>query len=140
MTGLRTAGATIRVVRHSDMADLERHLAAAVKETPRWRRIIYACEGMYSMEGEVCPLPRSCACAKKYGALSYVDEAHSIGALGERGRGVCDYCHVDPADVDILMGTFTKSFGSVGGYVAASQPRHRVPPPPRARRVSRRPP
>lgn len=121
VTGLRTAGATIRVVRHSDMADLERHLAAAVKETPRWRRIIYACEGMYSMEGEVCPLPEIVRLCKKYGALSYVDEAHSIGALGERGRGVCDYCHVDPADVDILMGTFTKSFGSVGGYVAASR-------------------
>lgn len=121
VTGLRTAGATIRVVRHSDMADLERHLAAAVRETPRWRRIIYACEGMYSMEGEVCPLPEIVRLCKKYGALSYVDEAHSIGALGARGRGVCDYCHVDPADVDVLMGTFTKSFGSVGGYVAASR-------------------
>ena len=121
VTGLRSSGATIRVVRHSDMADLEQHLAAAVKETPRWRRIIYACEGMYSMEGEVCPLPEIVRLCKKYGAISYVDEAHSIGALGERGRGVCDYWHVDPADVDILMGTFTKSFGSVGGYVAASR-------------------
>ena len=121
VTGLRSSGAKIRVVKHSDMADLEQHLAAAVKETPRWRRIIFACEGMYSMEGEVCPLPEIVRLCKKYGAISYVDEAHSIGALGERGRGVCDYWHVDPADVDILMGTFTKSFGSVGGYVAASR-------------------
>jgi len=51
----------------------------------------------------------------------YVDEAHSIGAIGPRGRGVCDYWGVDPADVDILMGTFTKSFASVGGYVAADK-------------------
>ena len=50
-----------------------------------------------------------------------MDEAHSIGALGPRGRGVCDYFNVSPSDVDVLMGTFTKSFASVGGYVAASK-------------------
>lgn len=50
----------------------------------------------------------------------YVDEAHSIGALGPTGRGICDYWGVDPAHVDILMGTFTKSFGAAGGYVAGS--------------------
>jgi len=50
-----------------------------------------------------------------------VDEAHSIGALGKRGRGVCDYWGVDPAEVDLLMGTFTKSFGSAGGYIAGSK-------------------
>lgn len=50
----------------------------------------------------------------------YVDEAHSIGALGPTGRGVCDYYGIDPSEIDILMGTFTKSFGSSGGYVAAS--------------------
>jgi len=120
VTGLRTSGATIRVVKHSDMKDLERHLAIATKETPKWRRIIFACEGLYSMEGEVCPLPQIVRLCKKYGAMIYVDEAHSIGALGERGRGVCDYWHIDPNDVDILMGTFTKSFGSVGGYVSGS--------------------
>jgi len=121
VAGLRTSGATIRVVKHNDMKDLENQLATAVKETPKWRRIIFACEGMYSMEGEVCPLPSIVRICKKYGAMLYVDEAHSIGALGERGRGVCDYWHIDPNDVDILMGTFTKSFGSVGGYVSGSR-------------------
>ena len=121
VAGLRSSGATIRVVKHNDMKDLERHLAAAAKETPRWRRVLFACEGMYSMEGEVCPLPQIVRLCKRYGALLYVDEAHSIGALGARGRGVCDYHHVDPSDVDVLMGTFTKSFGSVGGYVAGSR-------------------
>jgi len=120
VTGLRTSGATIRVVKHNDMKDLERQLSIAVKDTPKWRRIIFACEGMYSMEGEVCPLPQIVRICKKYGAMIYVDEAHSIGAVGERGRGVCDYWHIDPNDVDILMGTFTKSFGSVGGYVSGS--------------------
>jgi len=108
-------------VKHNDMKDLERQFAIATKETPKWRRIIFACEGMYSMEGEVCPLPQIVRLCKKYGIMLYVDEAHSIGALGERGRGVCDYWHIDPNDVDILMGTFTKSFGSVGGYVSGSR-------------------
>ena len=52
-------------------------------------------------------------------AYIYLDEAHSIGAIGKTGRGVCDYLGVDPADVDIMMGTFTKSFGGCGGYIAA---------------------
>jgi len=58
---------------------------------------------------------------KKYKCYLYVDEAHSIGALGTNGKGVCDFWSVDPNDVDILMGTFTKSFGSVGGYIASSK-------------------
>jgi 7-keto-8-aminopelargonate synthetase-like enzyme len=57
----------------------------------------------------------------RYKAYVYVDEAHSIGALGETGRGVLEHCGVKPSDVDVCMGTFTKSFGSVGGYIAASQ-------------------
>jgi serine palmitoyltransferase len=58
---------------------------------------------------------------KEYKFYLYVDEAHSIGALGPRGRGVCDYWGVDPREVDILMGTFTKSFGAAGGYLAGSK-------------------
>lgn len=64
---------------------------------------------------------------KKYRSLKftkahvYLDEAHSVGALGKSGRGVCDLLGVDPEDVDIMMGTFTKSFGSCGGYIAASK-------------------
>ena len=54
----------------------------------------------------------------------YLDEAHSIGAMGATGRGVCEYWGVDPADIDIMMGTFTKSFGSAGGYIAANHVRH----------------
>ena len=53
----------------------------------------------------------------------YLDEAHSIGAMGPTGRGVCEYWGVDPADIDIMMGTFTKSFGAAGGYIAANQVR-----------------
>jgi hypothetical protein len=60
---------------------------------------------------------------KKYRAYLYVDEAHSIGAIGSRGRGVVDYWNVDPKDIDIHMGTFTKSFGSAGGYIAGKKVR-----------------
>ena len=65
-------------------------------------------EGIYSMEGEICKLPEIVEICKRYKAYIYVDEAHSIGALGATGRGICEYCNVDPADIDILMGTFTK--------------------------------
>lgn len=70
------------------------------------------------MEGSVCPLRALVALKKRLGLQIYLDEAHSIGALGPRGRGVTDYAGVSPADVDVLMGTFTKSFAAAGGYIA----------------------
>lgn len=95
-----------------------------VKGQPRtgqpWKKIIVIVEGIYSMEGEIAKLPEIVALKKKYKAYLYVDEAHSIGALGQNGRGVCEQTGVNPDDVDVLMGTFTKAFGSVGGYIAAN--------------------
>lgn len=124
--GCRASGAKIRVFKHNDPEDLERVLRQAIAEgQPRthrdWKKILIAVEGIYSMEGEILRLPEIVAVKKKYKAYLYVDEAHSIGALGKTARGVCDYWGVDPADVDILMGTFTKSFGSVGGYIASDK-------------------
>lgn len=63
-------------------------------------------------------LPEVIDLKKRYRAYLYLDEAHSIGALGSRGRGVVDYFGLDACDVDVLMGTFTKSFGAAGGYIA----------------------
>ena len=74
-----------------------------------------------SMEGSIVRLPEVIALKKKYKAYLFLDEAHSIGAMGPRGRGVTDYFGVDPNDVDIMMGTFTKSFGAAGGYIAATK-------------------
>lgn len=75
------------------------------------------------MEGSLCRLPDIIALKKKYKAYLYVDEAHSIGAIGSRGRGVVDYWKVNPNDIDVHMGTFTKSFGSAGGYIAGKKVR-----------------
>eukprot|EP01087_Luapelamoeba_hula_P007610 TRINITY_DN1858_c0_g1_i1.p1 TRINITY_DN1858_c0_g1~~TRINITY_DN1858_c0_g1_i1.p1 ORF type:complete len:544 (-),score=60.95 TRINITY_DN1858_c0_g1_i1:56-1687(-) len=124
--GCRSSGAKIKTFLHNDPQDLEKVLRQSIVEgQPRthrpWKKILIVVEGIYSMEGEICPLPEIIAIKKKYKAYLYVDEAHSIGALGNHARGVCDYWDVDPSDVDILMGTFTKSFGAVGGYIASSR-------------------
>jgi serine palmitoyltransferase len=73
------------------------------------------------MEGSIVRLHDIIRLKKKYKAYLYLDEAHSIGALGPHGRGVVDYWGCDPNDVDVLMGTFTKSFASAGGYVAGKK-------------------
>ena len=84
-------------------------------------QVVIIVEGIYSMEGDICKLKEVVALKKKYKAYLYLDEAHSIGAIGAHGRGVMEYCGVDPKDVDIAMGTFTKSFGSCGGYIGGSE-------------------
>ncbi|KAK6834834.1 Serine palmitoyltransferase 2 [Apiospora arundinis] len=122
--GARLSGAVIRSFKHNDMADLEMRLREAIAQgQPRthrpWKKILVAIEGLYSMEGTMCDLPGVLKLKETYKFYLFVDEAHSVGALGPNGRGVCDYFGVDPAKVDILMGTLTKSFGANGGYVAA---------------------
>lgn len=124
--GVRGSGAFVKVFKHNDTADLERVLRRSIAQGQPgsgnpYTMILIVVEGIYSMEGVICPLPELVRIKKKYKAYLYVDEAHSIGALGTRGRGVCDYFGVSPSDVDILMGTFTKSFASVGGYIAGSK-------------------
>eukprot|EP00879_Flechtneria_rotunda_P010760 GHRR01011243.1.p1 GENE.GHRR01011243.1~~GHRR01011243.1.p1 ORF type:complete len:396 (+),score=119.83 GHRR01011243.1:1020-2207(+) len=94
------------------------HDSSNVVCTPQ---VIIVVEGIYSMEGETTLLPQLVALKRRYKAYLYLDEAHSIGCMGERGRGLCEHAGVDPADVDVLMGTFTKSFGSAGGYIAGSK-------------------
>lgn len=76
------------------------------------------------MEGSIIRLPEVIALKKRYKAYLYLDEAHSIGALGPNGRGVVDYFGLDPKDVDIMMGTFTKSFGAAGGYIGGKKVRN----------------
>ncbi|XP_033102504.1 serine palmitoyltransferase 2-like [Anneissia japonica] len=124
--GIRLSGATVRVFQHNNMKDLEKKLRqAVVKGQPKhfrpWKKILIVVEGIYSMEGSIVRLPELLALKKKYKAYVYLDEAHSIGAIGPHGRGVVDYFGLDPKDVDIMMGTFTKSFGASGGYIAGTK-------------------
>lgn len=124
--GARLSGAMIASFKHNDMDDLEKKLREVISQgQPRthrpWKKILVVVEGLYSMEGTMCNLPGLVALKKKYKYNLFVDEAHSIGALGPRGRGVCDYFDIDPSEIDILMGTLTKSFGANGGYVAAEK-------------------
>ncbi|GJC81001.1 serine palmitoyltransferase 2 [Colletotrichum liriopes] len=124
--GARLSGAVISSFKHNDVVDLERKLREAISQgQPRthrpWKKILVAVEGLYSMEGTMCDLPGIMALKDKYKFYLFIDEAHSIGAVGPRGRGVCDYFGIDPGRVDILMGTLTKSFGANGGYVAAEK-------------------
>lgn len=124
--GCRSTGATIKVFKHNDMNNLESLIRRSIIEgqpkTHRpWKKILIMAEGIYSMEGELCPLRKIVELKKKYNCYLYVDEAHSIGAIGPNGRGICEHSGISPDDVDILMGTFTKSFGAVGGYIAANK-------------------
>uniref|UniRef100_A0A8C2ZAQ0 serine C-palmitoyltransferase n=1 Tax=Cyclopterus lumpus TaxID=8103 RepID=A0A8C2ZAQ0_CYCLU len=124
--GVRLSGSTIRVFKHNNMQNLEKLLREAIVHgQPRthrpWKKILIVVEGIYSMEGSVVRLPEVIALKKRYRAYLYLDEAHSIGALGPRGRGVIDYFGLDPCDVDVMMGTFTKSFGAAGGYIAGKR-------------------
>ncbi|OQV24520.1 Serine palmitoyltransferase 2 [Hypsibius exemplaris] len=126
VTGVRLSGAFVKTYKHNDMADMENKLKELVLAGhPRTRRpfkkVLIIVEGVYSMEGSICKLREIIALKKKYKAYLFLDEAHSIGALGPHGRGVVDYFGLDPKDVDIMMGTFTKSFGSAGGYIAGSR-------------------
>lgn len=124
--GARLSGAQIKTFRHNDTKDLEMKLRDAVVDgrphTHRpWKKILIVVEGVYSMEGSIVKLHEIIRIKKKYKAYLYLDEAHSIGALGPRGRGVVDYWGCNPKDVDIMMGTFTKSFGSSGGYIGGTK-------------------
>nr|DBA27093.1 TPA: hypothetical protein GDO54_011272 [Pyxicephalus adspersus] len=124
--GARLSGATIRTFPHNNMKNLEKLLREAViRGQPRshraWKKILIVVEGIYSMEGSVVRLPEIVALKKKYKAYLYMDEAHSIGAVGPTGRGVVEYFGMDPADVDVMMGTFSKSFAAAGGYIAGKK-------------------
>jgi len=126
ITGARSSGATIAVFKHNDMENLEKILRRnIVQGQPRthrpWGKILVIVEGIYSMEGETCPLKDVVNLKKKYPFYIWLDEAHSIGCMGNTGRGICEHEGVDPKDIDFLMGTFTKSFGAAGGYIAGSR-------------------
>jgi 8-amino-7-oxononanoate synthase len=109
-------GETVRF-RHNDTADLDQELEHLSNKKGG---TLIAVDGVFSMEGDIAPLPALIAVAKKHGARLFVDEAHSLGVLGPNGAGAVDHFGVQE-DVDLVMGTFSKSFASIGGFVASDE-------------------
>ena len=117
--GCRLSGAEIIRFRHNDPADLDKRLRRLGERIPNTLIVV---EGIYSMLGDRAPMSEIAAVKRRYpGAFLVVDEAHSLGVLGARGRGMAEAAGVE-ADVDFIIGTFSKSLGAIGGYCASDHP------------------
>ena len=116
--GAKLSGAKRRPFPHNDWEALDRMLTNL---RPHYRRVLIAIEGTYSMDGDIPELPKFIEVKKRHKAMLLVDEAHSAGVVGPTGRGIGEYFGVNPADVDMWMGTLSKSFASCGGYIAGSK-------------------
>ena len=114
--GARFSKATIHKFRHNDMADLEIKLAEAKADKGRF----IVTDGIFSMEGDIINLPGLMASARKHGARVMIDDAHSIGVLGPEGRGTAAHFGLSDS-VDLIMGTFSKSLASIGGFIAGDE-------------------
>jgi glycine C-acetyltransferase len=119
--GVRLAHSDRAVYKHCDVADLEKVLAEAERQSPAPRRILVITDGVFSMDGDVAPLPDIARLAHEHGAMLYVDDAHGEGVLGEGGRGIVEHFRLPRDRVHVEMGTFSKAFGVVGGHVSGSQ-------------------
>lgn len=115
--GVKLSKADKAVYKHSDMVDLERILK---EKRHLYHQVLIITDGVFSMDGDIARLPEIVKLAKKYKALTYVDDAHGSGVLGESGRGTVDHFNLH-GQVDFIMGTLSKAIGVVGGYVAGSK-------------------
>lgn len=114
--GRRLSFATCLKYKHNDMEDLEKQLKRCRPDAVK----LIVVDGVFSMEGDLANLPEIVRLKKKYNASLMVDEAHGLGVFGKEGRGVCDHFGVTD-DVDLIMGTFSKSFASIGGFIASDK-------------------
>lgn len=114
--GRRLSFSTCLKYKHNDMADLERQLQKCAPEAVK----LIVVDGVFSMEGDLANLPEIIRLKHKYNATVMVDEAHGIGVFGRQGRGVCDYFGLTD-EVDLIMGTFSKSLASIGGFIASDK-------------------
>ena len=118
LEGIKLSGATRRSFPHNDLKALEALLASLRSQ---YRRVLIVAEGLYSMDGDLPDLPVLVDIKQRYGALLMVDEAHALGVLGPTGRGSAEYHRLSGNDVDIWMGTLSKTLAGCGGYIAASR-------------------
>lgn len=117
LDGCRLSHGEIRRFKHNNVADLERVL----KEIgPNHGKLVIV-DGVFSMEGDVAPIPEISKLCRKYGARLMVDDAHATGVMGKRGRGTCEHFGLDHKDVDLVVGTCSKSFAAVGGFVVGDE-------------------
>jgi 5-aminolevulinate synthase len=114
ISGIRAGKGARHIFRHNDLEHLEELLAAAPADAPK----LIAFESVYSMDGDIADLKATVALAKKYGAMTYLDEVHAVGMYGSRGAGVAERDGV-MGEIDIIEGTLGKAFGVMGGYIAA---------------------
>jgi 8-amino-7-oxononanoate synthase len=117
LQGIKLSQAARRGFRHEDPAHLEQQLTQL---RGHYRRCLIVVEGVYSMDGDICSLPAYLALKKRFGCLLMVDEAHSFGIVGATGRGVAEHWGIDGGEVDIWMGTLSKSLASCGGWISGS--------------------
>jgi 8-amino-7-oxononanoate synthase len=118
LQGCFLSGASLVAFPHNDWLTLDQILN---ERRHRYQKILIAIEGVYSTDGDIAELPKFIEIKKRHKTLLLVDEAHSIGVLGKSGRGVSEYFGIDPNDIDLWMGTLSKSFASCGGYIAGSK-------------------
>jgi 8-amino-7-oxononanoate synthase len=118
LSGCLLSGARRFAFPHNDIAALDTLLA---ENRQRFERAVILVEGVYSMDGDIAPLDRLIEIKRRHGAALMVDEAHSIGVLGEHGYGIGEHFRVNRTDVDIWMGTLSKTLASCGGYIAGSR-------------------
>jgi 8-amino-7-oxononanoate synthase len=118
MTGAKLSGARIMTYPGGDWDGLDHMLSA---RRGSFRRGLLVCEGVYSMDGNIVDLKRAVELKKKHNLILMVDEAHSVGTIGARGRGVCEYFGLPSSSIDVHMGTLSKALASAGGYIAGDR-------------------
>jgi len=119
--GVRLSHADRAIYKHKDMEDLARVMEEAEKHDPPYNHIWIITDGVFSMDGDLAPLPEIAKIAKEHGAGVYVDDAHGEGVLGEGGRGIVSHFGLSRDEVHIEMGTFSKAFGVIGGHISGNE-------------------